>query len=83
MLLGTKYHDDFTLSNIQQLVELFLPMQLGGNKTFEIFDESLEQLWCQLRSCLELSALSNTVNAVEKMSLLFIMVMGCFAATTK
>jgi hypothetical protein len=42
---------------------------MHGNDTPEIFDESLKKLWYQVRSCLELSALSiDIINDVEKMS---------------
>jgi hypothetical protein len=71
VLLGVGDPNDFTLANTHQLAELFLPMQLEGKGALKIFDESLHKLWCQVKSCLELSALSiDIVNDVEKMSLL-------------
>jgi hypothetical protein len=71
MLLGVGDPDDFTLSNTQQFVELLLPMRIGSNKTLKTFDESLQELWRQVKPCLELSAFSiDIVNDVEKMTLL-------------
>lgn len=70
-LLGAGDHESFTLVNTRQLVELLLPMHLGDTDALEISEQSLNKLWYQVRSCLDLSVLSiDVVNDAEKLSLL-------------